>query len=219
MGYDKGPQQFGKGNIWAGLKSIFQIGAGFYVFAGAPVSGTSGTFAGSAGPGASLYDSTTGNHYTNLGTTASPVWINENGPAGAGISGLGLIGNAKMSYSFAVDGGAQATITPVNSPLLPIGAIILGGVIDIPVTIPVGVGASIGLGLGSGAQVASILAPAAISGVPWSTIGLKAIIPVFTAATAVKVAAATRLTLTISAANLTAGLFDVNVVYVQGNLV
>jgi len=40
---------------------------------GAPTNGTSGTGAGFAGPG-SIACSTSGNHYRNSGTKASPTW-------------------------------------------------------------------------------------------------------------------------------------------------
>lgn len=214
-------EQFGKGSVWGQIKALANNFANFYVFNGTPVSGVGGTFAGKAGLGASLFSLTTGFHYINLGTQAIPQWSNDGGPQGTGLtgalgSGVGVVGNAKASYDFATDGGGQVTITPLNSPTIPLGAIILGGVLEVT-TIPVGVGASIGVGLGSGAQVASILAPAAIVGAPWSTTGMKAIIPIFTAATYIKVAAATKLTFTISAANLTAGQFNINLAFIQGN--
>jgi hypothetical protein len=130
-------------------------------------------------------------------------------------SGLGLIGNAKMTYDFTVSGGAIATITPINSPTIPAGAIILGGVLDITTTLTSGGSATIALGLGSGAQVAALKAATAVASYS-AGMGL-AIVPVFTAATYVKVTAATRLTLTVAVAALTAGKFDLNIVYVQGN--
>lgn len=218
-----GSEQFGRGNIWASLKSLFNIDAGWYVFAGTPVNGTSGTYANRAGLGAVLLDSTTGNRFVNFGTKASPIWTADGTPVAAGqtgltASGLGAAGNAKATYDFATDGGAISTITPTNSPTIPINAIILGGVLEVQV-VPVGGGASIGVGLGSGAQVASLLAATAIAGAPWSTTGMKAVIPLFTVATYVKVAAATRLTFTVSATPLSAGRFNVNVVYLQGNSV
>lgn len=44
--------------------------------AGVPVDGTSGTGAGTAGPGSTVHDYTNGNVYVNggAGTKASPVW-------------------------------------------------------------------------------------------------------------------------------------------------
>lgn len=45
-----------------------------YNVAGAPVDGTSGTFAGVAAKGAILTDTTNGIAYINTGTQASPVW-------------------------------------------------------------------------------------------------------------------------------------------------
>jgi hypothetical protein len=177
--------------------------------------GTAGTYAGQAGPGSQLVDFKNGVIYANTGTLLSPIWTVDVGGLSA-PSGTGTVQNAKMTYSFAVSGGAISTITPINSPILPLGAIVTGGFIDVT-TIPVGAGASIGLGFGSGSQVAALLAPAAISGVPWSSTGLKAVIPVFTAATMYKLTAAAAMTATISAVALTAGIFDVNISYQVGN--
>lgn len=52
------------------------IGGGVHIFsgAGAPVDGTSGTGAGTAGPGSLYVRTDTGKWYTNGGTKASPVW-------------------------------------------------------------------------------------------------------------------------------------------------
>lgn len=43
--------------------------------AGAPTSGTSGTYAGSVAPGDLLVDTTNGIVYKNTNTTASPTWV------------------------------------------------------------------------------------------------------------------------------------------------
>lgn len=209
------PTQFGgrRSNIWSALRSLSDAGVLDLVFSGTPVNGTSGTYAGKANVGTSLIDITTGNSYRNVGTLASPIWS----AAGNSViqnGGLGVVGNAKMTYDFAVDGGAISTITPANSPTIPQKAIILGGVIDITTTVAAGAGATIALGLGSGAQVAALKAA---TGFATYTAGLVALIPVFTAATAYKVTAAARLTLTIATNTVTAGKFDVNVVYVMGN--
>jgi hypothetical protein len=200
-------------NMWAVFRGLTDQNIGFFTQSGAPTNGAAGSFFNSAAPGSILIDTVTGIWYVNLGTLASPVWVSPNAPV-AGNGGLGVLGNAKMTYDFAVDGGAVSVITPTNSPTLPLGAIILGGTIDITTTLTSGGAATIALGLGSGAQVASLKAATAVA--TW-TAGQLAMIPIFTAATYVKVAAATALTLSIAAAALTAGKFDVNVVYVQGN--
>src|SRR6267142_6465975 len=100
---------------------------------GAPTNGTAGTGVGMLGPGSVYTDLATGLSYVNIGTLASPIWSGTDGAVGA-TGGLGVVGNAKMTYDFAVDGGAIATITPANSPTIPINAIILGGTIDITTT-------------------------------------------------------------------------------------
>jgi hypothetical protein len=207
-------------NIWAALNQLARATVWTVCDTGAP---TTSIGIGMLGPGSTYIDTSTGLTYTNVGTITAPIWAADNAPIQSGTAGgavgggLGVVGNAKMTYVFGVDGGAVSTITPTNSPTVPVGAIILGGVIDITTAV-VGAGASVALGFGSGAQVAALLAATAVAGAPWSTTGLKAVIPIFTAATAYKLTAAARMTMTISAAVLTVGVFDVNLVYVQGNV-
>lgn len=181
--------------------------------AGVPVNGTSGTGINMLGPGSVYTDTSTGLSYVNVGTILSPIWSATDGPI-SGNGGLGVIGNAKMTYDFAVDGGAISTITPSNSPIIPVNAIILGGTCDITTQLTSGGAATIALGLGAGAQVAALKAATAVASY---VAGQLAIIPVFTAATYYKATAAAALSLTIAAFALTAGKMDVNVVYIQGN--
>lgn len=124
---------------------------------------------------------------------------------------LGALEVIRASYSFAVDAGAVSTINLLDAANVPSGFVVCGGFID--VTTPVtGPGASVALGLNT---TTDLLAAAAISGAPWSTAGIKAIIPVMTAATAVKATAARNVTATISAAVVTAGVFDVYLIGVR----
>ena len=209
------PTQFGPPtSLWAWLNTLRTANIGIFTFSGVPVDGASGTYAGFVGTGGVITNTATGVWYTNVGTLAVPSYRASSIPV-AGSGGLGVMGNAKMTYSFATDGGATGTITPSNSPTIPIGAIILGGTIDITTSLTSGGAALIGLGLGNGAQALSLISATAVAS--WTS-GQLALIPVFTAATYVKVTAETALTLRVSVAALTAGRFDVNLVYVQGNV-
>jgi len=208
------PTQFGPPtNLFAWFKNLLNNNIGIHTFAGVPVDGTAGTYARFVGPGGVIINTLTGVWYVNVGTLASPTYQAQGG-AVAGLGGLGSVSNAKMTYSFATDGGAIGPITPTNSPTIPANAIILGGTIDITTQLTSGGAATIALGLGVGAQVASLKAATAVAS--W-TVGQLVMIPIFTAASYVKVAADTRLTLTVAAFALTAGRFDVNVAYIQGN--
>lgn len=124
--------------------------------------------------------------------------------------GLGALQEVKVTYDFAVDGGAQTTITPKATVVVPAGAVIFGGFIQ-GITLPVGVGASIAIGLGSGAQVAALKAATVIA--TYAAGATVALIPVFTAASVVKAAADTAVTFTISGAPLTAGKVQVVLYY------
>ena len=199
--------------VWAAINDravnngIFDL-----VGAGAPVNGTTG--AGIGGPGSTYFDTTNKVLYVNTGTLASPTWNSFGAIPAANLGGLGLVGNAKMTYDFAVDGGAVSTITPSNSPTIPDKAIILGGTIDITTQLTSGGAATIALGTSAGSSTTSLKGATAVAS--W-TAGQLALVPVFTAATYVKLTAAGRPTLTIATAALTAGKFDVNLLYIIGN--
>ena len=61
-------------NMFAMLRALINNGCPFLTNAGAPTSGTSGTYAGQAGPGSVLIDFTNKNIYVNTNTLASPTW-------------------------------------------------------------------------------------------------------------------------------------------------
>lgn len=204
---------FNKFNPWSWLRRLSVQNVGLLPIAGTPTNGTSGFGAGKAGVGCLAIDVTNAVLYINTGTKASPVWVAINGGV-SGLAGLGNVAVAKMTYDFAVDGGAQGAIIPTNSPTLPSKAIILGGALDITTTLTSGGSATISLGTSAGSSATSLKAATAVAS--WSA-GFLAIVPVFTAATYVKLTAAGRPNLTIATADLTAGKFDLNLVYVVGN--
>lgn len=118
------------------------------------------------------------------------------------------IKSARGRYDFAVDGGAISTIA-ITAEKIPAGAYILGGFVEVDTAV-LGTGASVAVQV-EGAN--DIISAAAISGAPWSTTGRKSVIPVFTGATTVLTTAARDISAVISAAVLTAGVFDVVLFY------
>lgn len=135
-----------------------------------------------------------------------------NGLTGVNASdqfGFGPAQHAKFTYDFAVNGGAISTIQ-LGGQVIPSGAIIYGGLIN-GITLPVGPGATIAIGLGSGAQAAALKAATAIA--TYSVGAIVALIPVWTAASAFRVAADTLPSVTIAAGTLTAGKFSVDIYY------
>lgn len=197
-------------NIWSTFRQNANNDVWTVSDTGLPISTTG---AGMLGPGSTYVDLATGIPYTNIGTKAVPIWVNVATPVVV-TGGLAGVGNAKFTYDFAVDGGAISTITPTNSPTIPLAAIVLGGVIDITTTLT-GAGASIALGFGSGAQIASLKGATAVAS--WAAGTTLVMIPIFTSATYYKLTAAARMTLTVSGGALTAGKMDVNIAYVIGN--
>lgn len=68
-------------NMWAMLRALINNGTPILTNAGSPTSGTSGTFAGQAGPCALLLDYTNAVLYVNTGTLLSPTWTASSIPA------------------------------------------------------------------------------------------------------------------------------------------
>jgi hypothetical protein len=128
----------------------------------------------------------------------------------AGITGTRLK-VARGDYSFAVQGGAQSTIGLMGATLIPSGAIVIGGYIEIT-TQCTGVGASIAVQVNGANDIVS----AAVIG-SW-TAGVKNVLPSLTSgsitsATMVKTTAARDISIVISGAALTAGVFKVVLFY------
>ncbi len=115
-------------------------------------------------------------------------------------------------YSFAVDGGAVATITPVTNSTIPANAIIVG-VIANPITaLTSGGSATIAIGTSAGSSTTALKAATAVAS--YTIDAVMAGAPVFTAGSAVKLSAAGFITITVATAALTAGVMEVFVFYV-----
>jgi hypothetical protein len=61
-------------NMWAMLRALINNNCPLLTNNGIPTDGTTGTFAGQAGPGSLLIDFANGDLYINNGTLASPLW-------------------------------------------------------------------------------------------------------------------------------------------------
>jgi hypothetical protein len=92
-------------NIWAMLRALINANVPLLTNAGAPTSGTSGTYVGQAGIGALLIDTTNGVLYQNTGTLASPTWSLASIPSGG-------IASAQLAPS--VVQIARGSISPAN---------------------------------------------------------------------------------------------------------
>jgi hypothetical protein len=126
------------------------------------------------------------------------------------IEGSARVKTVVADYDFAVDGGAVGTITLRGDNTIPSGSYILGGLVDVTTAVTSGGAGTVGVNSNAAGD---IVAPAAVSGAPWSTTGLKSVIPAFTGATAIKTTAQRSLAITIGTAALTAGRFRVTVYY------
>lgn len=121
---------------------------------------------------------------------------------------------ARGDYDFAVDGGAVGTIGLIGSAVIPAGAIIICGFIDVLTTLTSGGAATIAVQVESAGDIV------AATGVASWTAGLKNVLPAMTsgsitAATAVKTTAARDISVVIGAAALTAGKFRVVLHYLE----
>lgn len=211
-------------NMWAMLRALINNNVPVLTVAGAPTNGTSGSYAGQAGPGTLLIDYTNGILYVNTNTSASPTWTRSSIPATglteamlapASNSGLGAVRYAKSLYDFAVDGGAVSAILPASGATLPNKAIIHGGVLDIVTTFTSGGAATLALGTSAGSAANSILAATAVASL---TAGITTVlIPKFTAASILKLTAAGVIQWTIAAFAMTAGKAGLTLFYTVGD--
>ena len=126
---------------------------------------------------------------------------------GSIIGGVGNLAIAEATYSFAVNGGAVGDIVLTQGDTIPSGAIILGGLVEVTTQVTSGGAATIAIKVEGAADILAALAVAS-----W-TVGRKTVIPVFTGATTVKTTAARSITATVATAALTAGVFNVYLVY------
>lgn len=177
-----------------------------------------GTFTGTAPTTANTFqigcrliktDNTVGNpNFTNTGTVASPSWT-QGAAVNSSAVGINDMNVAHAIYSFAVDGGAISTITPVSTATIPANAILVGATINSTTAVTSAGSATVSVGTSAGSSATSILAATAKA-----SLSLDALIngvPVF--ATPVKMTAAGSITFTIGTAVLTAGLIEVFVYY------
>lgn len=129
------------------------------------------------------------------------------------IEGTTRTKQARAVYDFAVDGGGTGTITlrspasaDISGNAIPVGAVILGGYIDVTVAVASATG-TVALTADSAGDILGAIGQAGLS------TGRKSVIPSFTGATAVKTTAARSITMTIATAALTAGQFSVVLAY------
>ena len=106
-------------------------------------------------------------------------------------------------YDFAVDGGAISTIVlRSNDGPIPAGSYIMSGLLEILTAFTTASAAVAGVQ----AEAANdLVASALVSGAPYSTTGLKSIIPAGTGATAVKTTIARAPSIVIGTGTITAG--------------
>lgn len=114
----------------------------------------------------------------------------------------------KATYDFAIDGGAVGDI-PLGLKI-PNGALVLGAYINVLTPVTGNTGATLALKLESAAD---INAADAVTGQPWSTTGWKLSDRNIGAQAPIKLTAERELTATVGTAALTAGKFEVLVIY------
>ncbi|GIH07414.1 hypothetical protein Rhe02_54810 [Rhizocola hellebori] len=119
--------------------------------------------------------------------------------------------SARARWDFSVDGGAVGAISIGSTGQIPAGAYITHGFVEVDTAVTSSASGTLAIHVEAADD---IVAAAAVSGAPWSTTGLKSIVPVATGATAKKTTAARTITATIATGALTAGVVDVVLFYV-----
>lgn len=117
---------------------------------------------------------------------------------------------ARATYDFAVQAGAVGTIGLMGGTKIPSGSTILAGWLEIATILTSSGSATAAIQVNAAND---IITAAAYSGAPWSSTGLKSVIPAYTGATMVRTTAARDISLVIGTAALTAGKFYVVLSY------
>ncbi len=115
-------------------------------------------------------------------------------------------------YSFATDGGAISTIAIRSaSGVIPIGSYIVEAFMEVTTGFTTGSAATgaITVEAANDLQTATV-----VSGAPYSTTGIKALVPVFTAATMIKTTADRAPSFVIATGTVTAGVFHLVIFYI-----
>jgi hypothetical protein len=133
-------------------------------------------------------------------------------PVGA-ITGGSAFSVAHAKYSFAADGGVTGLITPATDAAIPALAIIIGGHINVTTAVTSAGSATLAVGTSAGSSATSILTATAKA-----SLTLAALInSTATLAAPVKMSVAGNITVTVGAADLTAGVVEIFVFYVTSS--
>jgi len=135
--------------------------------------------------------------------------------AASSIVNLDALKCVAARYDFAVHGGAVGTIGLRVS--LPVGAIVVNAFMNVRTALTSGGSATMSLGIQGAAD---LVAATAYGSAPWSSTGIKLMIPDFATVADQFIVATTpkELTATIAVAALTAGVIDFYVMYVMNEV-
>lgn len=176
--------------------------------------------------GAELYDWLTllgadagGAPLATLDLTGSGVALMSFGYPVQVVGGFGNKVTYVYEYDFAVDAGAVGTITlrtpgqtvGQTGPVIPVGFILSNAYLDV-ITALTGATSTQAISVQTAGD---IVAATVVTGAPYSTVGIKATVPVWTAATAIKMTASRSPTVAIAVAGTTAGKWRL---YIEGYL-
>lgn len=142
-------------------------------------------------------------------TSTAPATVDANAALPISPGHYGSLRAAHVIFDFAVDGGAVAAITPVQTVVLPANTIIVAGTVNVVAAVTSLGSATVSIGTSAGSSAASILAATAKASLTLAAI-INAV-PVF--ATPVKLSAAGSVTFTVAAAALTAGKIELWLFY------
>lgn len=154
---------------------------------------------------------------TNLDTLAiDALSVDGSAVAFGAENGLGMLRVARATFDPSATASQRTVAAHGLGVTIPDDAIVVGGVVEVNTAFTSAGGtATIALMVNAAND---IITAAAVSGAPWSTIGLKAIIPKANTpeSTGVKLTAAREITATVAVQALTAGKLTVFLYYLQG---
>lgn len=130
--------------------------------------------------------------------------------------GLGVLRVARATFDPTATAGQRTQAAHNLGVTIPDKAIVVGGVVQVVTAVTSGGSATLALSVQSAND---IITAAAVSGAPWSTTGLKAIVPKSNTpeSTGIALTAARAITATVATADLTGGKLHVFLHYLMGS--
>lgn len=153
---------------------------------------------------------TSGSHLLFVATAETSIKDDGSLPLSSDVLRYDGVYTARALYDFSVDGGVAGEIIPATSDTIPINAIVIANVVNSPTAVTSGGAATVAVGTHAGSATNSLLSATGKASFTTDAVivGLGQTVPF-------KMSAAGQISITVAAANLTAGVIEIIVTYVM----